>query len=209
MSRSRVLLATRSAGKLRELRPLFAAAGFDAVDLADIGLAESAEEVSLERFATFEENARAKAHYFHERSGGMPTVADDSGLEVLALGGRPGVWSKRWSGRIDLAGQALDDANNAKLIAELRGIADRRARYVCVACYVDGARELSRRGEVAGTMTDQPSGTGGFGYDPYFVSAELGGSFGDLTREQKEEISHRGRAFRALLAALRSVSSPS
>lgn len=203
MIAERVLLATRSAGKLRELRPLFAAAGFDVVDLSDIGLAEAPEEDSLERFDTFEENARAKAHYFHERSGGMPTVADDSGLEVLALGGRPGVRSKRWSGRTDLEGEALDDSNNARLLAELRGVGDRRARYVCVACYVDGALELSRRGEVDGRITDTPSGTGGFGYDPYFVSSELGRSFGDLSREAKEEISHRGRAFRALLAMLR------
>lgn len=203
MSAERVLLATRSAGKLRELRPLFAAAGFDVVDLADVGLVETPEEDSLERFDTFEENARAKAHYFHERSGGMPTVADDSGLEVLALGGRPGVRSKRWSGRADLKGQALDDANNAKLLVELRGVADRRARYVCVACFVDGSVELSRRGEVEGRIADEPAGDGGFGYDPYFVSAERGRSFGELSREEKEAISHRGRAFRALVGALR------
>lgn len=199
----KVLLATRSAGKLRELRPLFAAAGFDAVDLTEIGLHATPEEDSLERFDTFEENARAKAHYFHELSGGMPTVADDSGLEVLALGGRPGVRSKRWSGRSDLGGQALDDANNARLLAELKGVADRRARYVCVACYVDEEVELSRRGEVEGTIVDAAAGRGGFGYDPYFVSAELGRSFGELSREEKERISHRGRAFRALLALLR------
>lgn len=204
MTPAKLLLATRSAGKLRELRPLFASAGFHVADLSEMGLAETAEEDSLERFESFEENARAKAHYFHELAGGIPTVADDSGLEVLALGGRPGVWSKRWSGRVELKGEALDAANNERLLREMTGVSDRRARYVCVACYIDGEGELSRRGEVEGAITDQPSGAGGFGYDPYFVSAELGRTFGELSREEKEKISHRGRAFRALLAALRS-----
>ncbi len=203
MNERRILLATRSAGKLRELRPLFENAGLSAVDLTDVGIAETPEEDSLEQFHTFEENARAKARYFHELSGGMPTVADDSGLEVLAIDGRPGVLSKRWSGRTDLTGQSLDDANNAKLLEILRGVADRRARYVCVACYVHGRRELTRRGEVEGTIVDAPAGTGGFGYDPYFVSTELGRTFGESSREEKEVVSHRGRAFRALLAALR------
>ncbi len=203
MSDHRILLATRSAGKLRELRPLFENAGMSVVDLADIGIAETPEEDSLEQFHTFEENARAKARYFHELSGGMPTVADDSGLEVIALDGRPGVLSKRWSGRSDLSGQALDDANNAKLLELLRGVADRRARYVCVACYIHGRHELTRRGEVEGVIVDVAAGSGGFGYDPYFVSTELGRTFGEATREEKEVVSHRGRAFRALMSALR------
>jgi XTP/dITP diphosphohydrolase len=119
-----ILLATRSAGKLRELRPMFAAAGLTVVDLAELGIPESAAEEEVECHETFEENALAKARYFRERTG-MAVVADDSGLEVEALGKRPGVRSKRWSGRADLHGQALDNANNTVLLQSLRG---RRAR---------------------------------------------------------------------------------
>jgi XTP/dITP diphosphohydrolase len=196
-----LLLATRSLGKLWELRPMFASAGIPVIDLTEAGIAPSAEEELLEVYSTFEENALAKARYFAKRSG-MPTVADDSGLEVRALGGQPGVRTKRWSGRSDLQGRALDAANNAKLVDELAGVADRRARYVCVAAYVDGLRELTRRGEVEGEITPAPRGGEGFGYDPYFESEELGLTFGEAEREAKEVVSHRGRAFRALLAAL-------
>jgi XTP/dITP diphosphohydrolase len=201
-----ILLATRSAGKLRELRPLFARAGLEAIDLATAGIAEDPREEHVEAFETFEENALAKARYFAVLSG-LPTVADDSGLEVPALGGRPGVRSKRFSGRTDLRGQALDDANNARLIAELVGVADRRARYVCAAAFSTGTdTEVVERGETAGIILPAPRGTGGFGYDPYFESVELGRTFGELALDEKERISHRGRAFRALVAALGATS---
>ena len=203
MSRFPMLLATRSEGKLAELRPLFAAAGFNVVDLAHVGIEEDEDEHELERFDTFEENALAKARYFYETSGGITTVADDSGLEVAALGGRPGVRSKRWSGRAELAGAALDEANNAKLLAELAPHADRSARYVCVAAYVGLGRELAARGECAGRIVGAARGANGFGYDPYFESAETGRTFGEMTREEKERISHRGRAFRSLFERLR------
>lgn len=196
-----ILLATRSAGKLRELRPLFAEHGIDVVDLDDIGLPESGSEDALEAFDTFEANALAKARYFHGVTG-RATVADDSGLSVVALGGRPGVLSKRWSGRIDLTGQALDDENNRLLLEKLAGVPDRRASYVCAAAYVDGGREIVRRGEVSGTIVDDARGSGGFGYDPYFVADELGRTFGEVSREEKARVSHRARAFRALLAEL-------
>jgi XTP/dITP diphosphohydrolase len=196
-----ILLATRSAGKLRELRPMFSAAGVPVADLPELGIAESGDEEGLERYATFEENALAKARYFHERTG-MPVVADDSGLEVEALGKRPGVRSKRWSGRTDLSGRALDEANNALLVESLRGIADRRARYVCVAAYVDGDRSLVRRGEAPGVIVDEPRGVGGFGYDPYFVAAGTGRTFAELSASEKQQMSHRGRAFGALIRAI-------
>ncbi len=204
MTHRRVLLATRSAGKLRELRPLFAEAGYDVIDLSAAGVIEdSAAEAAVEEFETFEENALAKARYFFERAGGrISTVADDSGLEVDALGGRPGVRSKRWSGRDDLNGEALDEANNERLLAELEGASDRSARYVCAAAYVDGNRELVVRGETGGRMLGESRGTGGFGYDPYFLSGELGVTFGEASREAKQGVSHRGRAFRALLTLL-------
>lgn len=193
-----ILLATRSAGKLRELKPLFAAAGLAVIDLAEAGVAPSAEEDALERFDTFERNALAKAHYFLARSG-LPTVADDSGLEVSALGGAPGVRSKRWSGRSDLDGQALDDANNQALLRALTRVAERSARYVCAAAFADWSRGVAVRGVTTGVIVDDARGAHGFGYDPYFVSDELGVTFGEATREAKEMVSHRGRAFRALL----------
>lgn len=204
----RLLLATRSGGKLRELRPLFAAAGFTIVDLGDAGIPPTPGEDALETADTFEENALLKARHF-ARLSAMPTVADDSGIEVRALGGAPGVRSKRWSNRPDLDGQALDDANNALLLQRLEGARDRRARYVCAAALVDGATELVARGETEGVITQAPRGTGGFGYDPFFESVELGRTFGEVTLEEKARVSHRARAFAGLLrkiAALRLTS---
>ena len=203
MSRTDILLATRSEGKLRELRPLFERAGFTVVDLNGWGLPEEPEEAGLEQFDTFEENALAKARYFYEVSGGIAAVADDSGLEVTALGGRPGVRSKRFSGREDLGGKALDEANNAALMAELRGAGDRSARFVCAAAFVGLDSDIVRRGETSGVLLEAPRGRGGFGYDPYFESAELGRTFAEASTEEKEQVSHRGRAMRALIDALR------
>ena len=201
---ARVLLATRSAGKLRELRPMFAEAGVRVQDLREAGIAEEPAEEGIEAFETFEENARAKARYFFARSGGVPVVAEDSGLEVSALGGAPGVRSKRWSARGDLSGVALDEANNARLLERLAGAADRRARYVCVAVYWDGVREATARGETAGVIAERRhAGDGGFGYDPYFVSDELGRAFSEVTGVEKAAVSHRGRAVAALLKTLR------
>jgi XTP/dITP diphosphohydrolase len=196
-----LLLATRSAGKIRELRPLLAARGLEVLSLDDAGIPESEAEDALEAHATFEENALAKARYF-ARLSGRPALADDSGLAVDALGGRPGVLSKRWSGRVDLSGQALDDENNRLLLEALRGASDRRAHYVCAAAFVDSARELVCRGAVQGRILDAPSGSGGFGYDPFFFADELGRTFGDATREEKATVSHRARAFAALLERL-------
>jgi XTP/dITP diphosphohydrolase len=198
-----LILATRSLGKLHELGPLLAGFGIESVVLDALGIAEhAAEEQGLERFETFEENALAKARYFFARAGRGPTVADDSGLEVVALGGRPGVRTKRWSGRSDLSGRALDAANNAKMLTELAGVADRRARYVCVAAYIDARGERVFRGESTGRILEAARGTGGFGYDPLFLSDDLGVTFAEATREQKEQVSHRGRAFAQLAAWL-------
>lgn len=197
----RILLATRSEGKLRELRPFLAAHGFVALDLRDAGIAESAREDALEAFPTFEENALAKARYFHVASA-QATIADDSGLVVPSLGGKPGVLSKRWSGRTDLTGQALDDENNRLLLHELQNAHDRRAYYVCAAAYVDGEQELVCCGEVHGRIIDRPRGDGGFGYDPYFLSDELGRTFGEVSAAEKARVSHRARAFAALVGQI-------
>lgn len=173
------------------------------MSLDDAAIAETPEEDTLESAATFEENALAKARHF-ARVSGLPTVADDSGLEVDALGGRPGVHSKRWSERADLSGQALDDANNALLLERLAGSPNRRARYVCVAAFSDGVEEFVERGESRGAITNVARGAGGFGYDPYFESAELGRTFGEISLEEKSRVSHRARAFAKLLQRLAS-----
>jgi XTP/dITP diphosphohydrolase len=199
------VLATRNAGKLHELRALFADAGIDVIDLTEAGIAERPEEELIESYATFEENAVAKARYFAARAGGKVVVADDSGLEVAALGGEPGVRSKRWSRRVDLDGAALDAANNALLLQRLRGEVDRRARFVCVAAWCAGTDTVVARGEVAGTIVDRASGEHGFGYDPHFLATELGVTLGDATVVEKQAVSHRGRAFTALLEALRAA----
>lgn len=218
----RILVATRSAGKLRELAPLLRSAGFTPVDLETAGIPEAPYEDAIEGHDTFEANALAKARHFFAISG-LPTLADDSGLCVDALGGAPGVRSKRWSGAAGLTGAALDAANNARLLAALGasgapgspGLSGsygspgspgaggvRTARYVCVAAYVDEDGELLCRGETAGRIEVEPRGGGGFGYDPLFWSDELGKTFGEATREEKEGVSHRGRAVRGVLAAL-------
>jgi Xanthosine triphosphate pyrophosphatase len=199
--RNAALIATRSAGKIRELRPLFAAHELAVIDLVEAGLPEAPEEEAIEEFPTFEANALAKARYFHGRSG-RATFADDSGLVVRALAGEPGVRSRRWSGRADLSGQALDDENNRLLIERLRGVGDRRAHYVCAAAFVDDSREIVCRGVVHGSILEHGRGSSGFGYDPYFFSEELGRTFGESDPAEKERVSHRGRAFRALLDRL-------
>jgi XTP/dITP diphosphohydrolase len=210
VSARRVLLATRSAGKLRELREIFSGFDLEVVDLSTLGVPESEAEVSLERYDTFEDNALAKAHYFFELSGGLPTFGDDSGMCVDALGGEPGVYSKRWSGRDDLTGESLDEANNAKLVAQMKDAQRRdpghytdRARYVCVAAFKDSAGEVVRRGEIEGRVLINPRGKRGFGYDPYFEAPDLGGTFAESTIKNTAASSHRARAFRALLNALR------
>lgn len=196
-----LLLATRSAGKLRELVPMFAAAGVPVIGLVEAGIPPSPDEETVEAFETFEENALAKARYFAGLAG-RPAIADDSGLAVAALGGQPGVHSKRWSRRRDLEGAALDAANNVALLDALRGIEDRRAKYVCVAALVAPGVERTWRGEVHGRMVDAGRGAEGFGYDPYFFATELGMTFGEAGLEAKERVSHRGRAFRAMIGAL-------
>jgi XTP/dITP diphosphohydrolase len=207
MSDARFLVATRNPGKLRELRTIFARHDIEITDLTEAGIAETADEESIESWPTFEENALAKAQYFQSRTG-LPTFADDSGLSVDALGGRPGVRSKRFSGRTDLTGRALDAANNAALLAELRRMAvlPARASFICAAAFADTNVTVVRTGTTAGSVVQQPRGFGGFGYDSHFLSDELEQTFGEATEEAKLRVGHRGRAFRALLESLTSES---
>lgn len=199
----RLLVATRSRGKQAEFGRLLAPLTADIVFPDDIGLAEYPDEDALERFETFEENARAKAEHFARRSG-LPSLADDSGLEVDALGGAPGVRSKRFAGH-DGPDHEVTAANNAELLRRLAGIpaAERTARYRCVLCLSrpEGG-EVITSGSTEGLILVAPEGTGGFGYDPLFWSADLGVPFGIASAEAKGRVSHRGRAVEALIREL-------
>lgn len=190
---------------------MFAAAGARAVDLSEFGIEEEPDaEATIEIFDSFEANAVAKARYFYEISGGVATIADDSGLSVVALDGQPGVASHRWSltpGSPHLSGAALDAANNARLVTSLAGKTDRRAKFICAAAFVGLGTELVCHGTVDGEIVDAPRGAGGFGYDPHFVSTELGKTFAEATLEEKSRVSHRARAFHALLSAIASAPS--
>ncbi len=197
------LLATRNAGKLRELRDIFAQHKIRVTDLTEAGVPETPDEESIESWDTFEENALAKAQYFYRRTG-IPTFADDSGLAVDVLNGAPGVRSKRLSGRTDLTGRSLDAANNATLLGQLRRVnaLPAHAAFVCAAAFADADRAVVRTGTTAGVVVPQPRGFSGFGYDPHFVSDELQQTFGEASDEAKLRIGHRGRAFRSLLKEL-------
>jgi len=212
--RSRLILATRSSGKLRELREILRDVELEMTDLGVAGIPVNVDEDAIESYPTFEQNAIAKARYFHRMSGGIPVIADDSGLVVDALDGAPGVLSKRYSGRSDLSGVELDRANNEKLMTELARIDSERgargkssrnrvARYVCVAAYAGPKGELMEEGRIDGRIITEPRGASGFGYDPYFEAPELGGTFAEAGWALKSRVSHRGRAFRALIHALR------
>jgi XTP/dITP diphosphohydrolase len=200
----RLLAATRSPGKQAEIRRLLAGSGHEVVFPDDVGLWPLREEEGLETADSFAGNARRKAEHFARRSG-LPTFADDSGLEVLSLGGAPGVRSRRWAGAE--GGEAeVDRANNAELLRRLLGAPEprRRARYRSVVVLLrtpEGVPE-TYEGSCQGTILEAARGTGGFGYDPLFLSDDLGKSFGEATPEEKGGVSHRGRALRALLEAL-------
>lgn len=198
----RLLLATRNPGKLAELNGILGASGVVVIDLEAAGIPEREGESAIEGFDTLSENALAKARYFNIVSG-FPAVADDSGLMVEALGGSPGVHSRRYSGRVDLAGMDLDDANNQKLMRELRDTLHPAAKFACAAAYVDGDVEFVEQGEAHGEITRSPRGLNGFGYDPYFLSFELDKTFGEATIDEKSQVSHRARAFNALVTVLR------
>jgi XTP/dITP diphosphohydrolase len=200
----KLLAATRSRGKQPEFRRVLEPAGVEVVFPDDVGLWESPIEDTLEVAESFEGNARRKAEHF-ARLSGLPTVADDSGLEVLSLGGAPGVRSRRWGG-VTGSGAEVDAANNAELLRRLLGASEarRRARYRCVLVYLSrpGAVPQVFEGTCGGLVLEAPRGEGGFGYDPLFLSDDLGRTFGEATAEEKDAVSHRGRALRALAEAL-------
>ncbi len=200
----KLLFATRSAGKQAEIRRVLEPAGHEVVFPDEVGVPEDPLEDGLEVAESFETNARHKAEYFLKRTG-LPTVADDSGLEVFSLGGAPGVRSKRWANASGTPLQ-VDQANNAELLRRLRGATEarRRARYRCVLVLLRTPSAVPEvfSGTCNGRILEEPRGTGGFGYDPLFLSDELELTFGEASAEAKDRVSHRGRALTALLAAL-------
>lgn len=191
----RLLCATGNRGKLREFQAI--AAAFSAG--ISIGLLPGFESIPpcVEDGATFADNASLKARYYGAHTS-EPLFADDSGLEVDALGGAPGVISARYSGP-----GASDQSNNRLLLENLRGVRNRSARFTCVIALARHDRILGLyTASVEGVILDEPRGAGGFGYDPLFYYPPFGCTFGEATEEQKSEASHRGQAVRKMLAAL-------
>ncbi|HEV8303328.1 MAG TPA: non-canonical purine NTP pyrophosphatase [Gemmatimonadales bacterium] len=200
----KLLVATRSPGKIREIRELFAGLPFEVSFPADRFLERLPEEADLERGTSYVENAVSKARYFATRAG-LPTVADDSGIEVDALGGAPGVRSARWAGTGGPEAGA-DAANNALLLEKLADVPEERrtARYRCVVAFLSAPSAVPEIVEATcdGLILTEPRGTGGFGYDPVFYSPELQMTFAEAPPSAKHRVSHRGRAFRALVEVL-------
>ncbi|HYS57889.1 MAG TPA: RdgB/HAM1 family non-canonical purine NTP pyrophosphatase [Burkholderiales bacterium] len=191
----KLVLASSNPGKLREFEALFAPLSMEVVPQASLGIADAEEP-----HGTFVENALAKARHASRRSS-LPALADDSGICVGALGGEPGVHSARF------AGEPKSDArNNEKLTQLLAGKDDRRAHYYCVVVLLRHAEDpepMIAEGTWAGEIVAEPRGANGFGYDPYFFLRDFGKTAAELEPEQKNLVSHRGKALRRLLAKLR------
>jgi len=194
----KLVLASNNPGKLREFADLLAVLDFEVLPQSHFDIPEAEEP-----HHTFLENALEKARHA-ARLSGLPALADDSGLCVEALGGAPGVYSAHYAGV-----PKSDQRNNARLLAELAGHANRRAHYVCVLVLVrhaDDPQPIVVEGEWHGEILTAPRGTGGFGYDPLFLVPGFGRSTAELTAVQKNAISHRGKALQLLIARLRPVS---
>jgi XTP/dITP diphosphohydrolase len=192
----KIVLASGNPGKVREIRRILAEFGVEIVPQTDLGVGDAEETGS-----SFVENALIKARHASLLTG-LPAIADDSGLVVDALDGRPGVYSARYSGAA-----ATDDSNIDKLLSELRGVPDdeRTAAFHCCAVYVstDGSTSLVAEGRWHGKILTQRRGTGGFGYDPVFFDPECGRTAAELGPELKNARSHRGKALTALAGMLR------
>lgn len=201
-----ILVATRSAHKLDEIRRMLAHVPVRVVGIADLGLPELAEETELEPFDTFAANALSKARYFHHRAG-VPTLADDSGLCVDALGGAPGVRTKRFAPDEWARRWGRDEANNRWLLERMKDVPleERGAHYRCVIAVVDDLEHATFDGRVDGTIGFEPRGRGGFGYDPLFRPADGEKTFAELPARVKDDTSHRARAVGASIPALLAI----
>ena len=198
MEKKKILLATFNEGKVRELREMLASLPLEIISLRDTSCDSPVEETG----STFKENAVLKAEAYALATGEI-AMADDSGLEVACLDGRPGVYSARFAGE-----GATDSENNALLLKMLEHVpsAERNARFVCViALAFPGGRTYTVEGSCHGRITDTPRGNMGFGYDPLFFSVEEGKTFGEMDMEAKGRISHRGRALQKARELLKSV----
>jgi XTP/dITP diphosphohydrolase len=200
-----IVIATRSDDKAREIRQILEPAlGVSLLNLHEAGIAPDPAEDGVESFPTFLANAHAKAAFFLQRTG-LPTLADDSGICVHALGGAPGVLSRRYAGRPDLHGSDLDRANNERLLLALQHTPPprRTAHYSCAAVlHLPDGRRFGAVGTCAGSILAAPRGDMGFGYDPIFLDTATGIAFGEMDPAAKNRKSHRARAFRALAATL-------
>jgi XTP/dITP diphosphohydrolase len=197
-----VLLATRNPHKLREVREILSGTDFTVISIDELeGIPEIVEDGD-----TFEANADKKARTLAKLTGRV-AVADDSGIAVDALGGEPGIYSARWAG---VSGAGADLANNAQLIERLQGVAaaDRTARYHCaIAIVTSDGRARYSHATCEGAIVDEPRGEGGFGYDPHFAVAgdAAGRRMAELSPDEKNAISHRGKALRELLPLLQEL----
>lgn len=188
---NKLVLASGNKGKLREFNALFGRRSIEVVPQTQLGVTAADEP-----YQTFLENALAKARNAAAQTG-LPAMADDSGITAEALNGAPGIHSARFAGQ-----QGDDAANNAKLVAELKGKEDKRAHYTCVLVAVKSATDpepivVDARWD--GVIVDEPKGQGGFGYDPYFYLPDFGKTAAELTADEKNDVSHRGRAMRLML----------
>ncbi len=191
----KLVLASNNPGKLREFQHMLAPLGIEVLTQAELGISEAEEP-----HVTFIENALAKARHASRQSG-LPALADDSGICVAALQGRPGVYSARYAGD----NPKSDRRNNEKLLHEMRNEADRRAHYYCVLLLLrdaDDPQPIIAEGEWHGEIAHEERGSGGFGYDPLFWLPDLGRMSAELAPKEKHEISHRGKAMRVLLERL-------
>jgi XTP/dITP diphosphohydrolase len=195
-----LVIASNNPGKLREFQFLLQPLGIEVLTQSQLGIGEAEEP-----HPTFIENALAKARHVSQMSG-LPVLADDSGICVSALGGAPGVLSARYAGD----NPKSDERNNERLLQAMSGVTDRRAHYYCVLVLLHHANDpqpLIAEGEWHGEIAMQPTGEGGFGYDPLFWLPQLGRTSAQLEREQKHAISHRGKALRVLLEKLKVMQS--
>lgn len=196
MNYKKIVFATNNKNKLAEIREMLAGTGFEVLSLADIGCHDDIPETA----ATLEGNALQKANYVYNKYA-TPCFADDTGLEVDALGGTPGVYSARYAG-----GEGHDsEANMAKLLAELGGNSDRRARFRTVIALIEGGQEEPKlfEGIVTGEITADRRGGEGFGYDPIFRPDGHAETFAEMGHEMKNKISHRARAVAKLVEYLK------
>ena len=193
----KIVIATRNRHKAVELQTLLHGVGYDAVRLDEIDPDGKIPEVE-ETGTTFKENALLKAHAIAKATG-LPSVADDTGLEVDALEGAPGIFSARYAGE-----NCTYEDNVKKLLRELSDVADdrRTARFKTVAVYVHKETELSAEGVVEGVITEKAEGVGGFGYDPVFSVLDMKKTYAQLADEEKNRVSHRGKAIRSLIEKL-------